>query len=372
MYHNLLNFPSFQPERVDSLRIILNYTQPDVYVVNELESAVGADLILNNALNSFGTSNYERATFYDGYDTDNGFFYNSDKLGLVSQMQIGTSLRDISEYVMYYKSPNYTATSDTVYLHFFSCHLKAGSADYEQRKQEALQVKYYLNDISDKVQNVFVGGDFNFYSGYESGCQTLLNFGSVPLFDPVNMIGNWSGDWSFASVHTQSTRINALGDGSGGGLDDRFDLILVSEDVLNNQHGVSYISNSFKPLGQDGNRFNSSIIAPTNNSVPDSVSNALYYASDHLPVLMDVKIDQFASFSKIENHYLKVFFESEFQNINIISSYSNFTFNLYDSAGRLVLSDQNSALIPCSIDPGIYIWQIDTGESTYSNKLLIP
>jgi hypothetical protein len=243
MYHNILNFPGTSANRVDSLRIILQYAKPDVYVVNELESEAGADLILNEGLNVFGSPNFQRATFVNGYDTDNGFFYNSDKLGFVSQEQIGTALRDISEYVMYYKSPNLTALSDTIYLHFFSCHLKAGVSDYELRKNEALQLKYYLNSISDHVENVFVGGDFNFYSGYESGCQSLLNFGSVRLYDPINLIGNWSNDASFAAIHTQSSRINPLSDGSGGGLDDRFDMILVSEDVLDNANGVSYVSN---------------------------------------------------------------------------------------------------------------------------------
>ena len=127
MYHNVLNFPGLSPDRADTLRKILQYSKPDVYIVNELESEVGADLILDNGLNVFGATNYSRATFIDGYDTDNGLFYNSDKLGLVDQLQLGTVLRDISVYQLYYKAPNLTAQSDTIYFWFFSCHLKAGS-----------------------------------------------------------------------------------------------------------------------------------------------------------------------------------------------------------------------------------------------------
>lgn len=372
MYHNILKFPSSTPQRVDSLRIILQYAKPDVYVVQELQTQVGADLILNEGLNVYGATNYQRAQFFDGYDTDNGFFYNTDKLGLVSQQQIGTSLRDISEYVLYYKAPNLTAQTDTIYLHFFSCHLKAGTADYEQRNQEALQLKYYLNDISDYVENVFVGGDFNFYSGYESGCQTLLNFGSVPLEDPVDMIGNWSGNSSFSSVHTQSTRINWLADGAGGGLDDRFDLILVSEDVFNNQNGVTYISNSYSALGQDGNRFDGSIVVPTNSSIPDSVSNALYYASDHLPVTMMIKFDETAGEEQQIHERIHVYYNPSDQSLNLPPSVEKLT--IYDITGRKIktIASPGGTEVLSQLKSGVYIWKIERKGKVYTDKFIVP
>jgi hypothetical protein len=371
MYHNILKFPSATPDRVDSLRIILQYAKPDVYVVQELQTESGADLILNEGLNAYGASNYQRAQFIDGYDTDNCLFYNSDKLGLISQQQIGTALRDISTYVLYYKSPNLSAQTDTIYLHFFSCHLKAGSSDFNQRNQEALQIKYYLNDIAASVENIFVGGDFNFYSGFESGCQSLMNSGSIPLFDPLSMVGNWSNDITYASVHTQSTRMNPLSDGSGGGLDDRFDMILVSEDVFNNENGVSYISGSYGALGQDGNRFNGSVLTPTNSSVPDSVSNALYYASDHLPVFMSIVFDETASIVKETNTYLKVFYDNQSETIKILNSFDQQEFKLFDSSGRLVLSGKDKGFIPCNLEPGVYVWQVMAEGKSYSDRIVI-
>ena len=217
MYYNLLNFPSTLSNRYQDQRVFLQYAKPDVFVVNELDTEVGADLILDSSLNVNGIDYFERANFIDGYDTDNCLFYNSDKLGLVSQLQLGTVLRDISVYRLYYKAPNLSAVSDTIYFWFFSCHLKAGTADFAQRNQEAQQAKFYLNDIVDQAENVFIGGDFNFYSGFESGCQTILNTGAVPMIDPANAIGNWSGDWTFADWHTQSTRNSGVGGGSGGG-----------------------------------------------------------------------------------------------------------------------------------------------------------
>ena len=120
MYYNLLTFPQTQPDRIDTLKKITNYVQPDVFVVNELNSFSGGVQILNTALNHSGTQYYSSALFYDGPDTDNLLFYNSNKLGLISQFQIPTSLRDISEYVLYYKDPSLSAVSDTTYLYFYS------------------------------------------------------------------------------------------------------------------------------------------------------------------------------------------------------------------------------------------------------------
>ena len=105
MYYNLLDFPVSQPDRIDTLKKILLHVKPDVFVVNELTSFGGCVQIKDNALNVGGVNYYESALFYDGPDTDNLLFYNSNKLGLVYQYQIPTVLRDISEYKMYYKEP---------------------------------------------------------------------------------------------------------------------------------------------------------------------------------------------------------------------------------------------------------------------------
>ncbi|UKN01039.1 hypothetical protein K6119_15015 [Paracrocinitomix mangrovi] len=373
MFHNLLNFPSTNASRTSYYRTVLQYAKPDVYVVNELDNETGADLILNQSLNVFGTSHYQRAQFIDGVDTDNCLYYNSDKLGLVDQMQLATSLRDISVYQMYYKAPNLTAVTDTIYMWFFSCHLKAGVNDYQQRNQEALTLKYYLNSIADHVENVFVGGDFNFYSGYESGCQSMLNSGDVPLIDPVNAIGNWSGDYNFADWHTQSTRNSSIGGGTGGGLDDRFDLIFVSEDVMNNQNGINYLSNTYKPLGQDGNHFNDAVNAGSNSSVPDSVANALYNGSDHLPIMMDIVFDETATIPVQSNDYLQAYYSNIENTINFTTSLNQFDFELYDLSGRKVMNvnaDGTAVQVPNHLK-GMFVWRVKSDKGILSDRIFI-
>lgn len=373
MYYNLLNFPSSNVNRTDNYRTILQYTRPDVFVVNELESALGADYILDSSLNVFGNTQYQRAVFVDGYDTDNGLFYNATKVGLVSQLQLGTVLRDISVYKMYYKAPNLTAQSDTIYFWFFSCHLKAGASDYQQRNIEAQQVKFYLNSIKDVVENVFVGGDFNFYSGFESGCLTLQNAGDVPLIDPVGVTGNWSGDFSFAEYHTQSTRTSSIGGGAGGGMDDRFDIIFTSEDVFDNQNGVSFIGGSYQALGQDGLRFNGSITSPSNTVVPDSVAQALYFGSDHLPVVMKLALDETASLKSKPNQYYQLFFNPDQHELTITSSFNSCELILYDLMGKEVFHavvDSKNVVIPSTLK-GVFVYSALAEGNQFTGKIVV-
>lgn len=374
MFYNLLNFPSTGMNRTDDYRTFLAYSKPDVFVVNELDSELGADLILNSSLNTNGVSHYQRAAFVDGYDTDNGLFYNSDKLGLVSQLQLGTVLRDISVYRLYYKAPNLTAQTDTIYFWFFSCHLKAGSTDFEQRNLEAQQVKFYLNDIVGQAENIFVGGDFNFYSGFESGSLTLQNSGSIPLVDPEDIIGNWSNNSAYADWHTQSTRTNSVGGGSGGGMDDRFDIIFVSEDVLDNSNGVQYVANSYTPLGQDGNHFNGSINAGFNAAVPDSVADALYAGSDHLPIMMTVALDETAALPETPINYFNCFFDESINGLRFTTNITAFDIVLFDLMGRQVVKASvsgNQLLLP-SLSSGVYVWSATSDGQQMSDKIFIP
>ncbi len=103
-------------------------------------------------------------------------------------------------------------SSDTIFFNIYSLHLKAGSGFFDQRKEEAKVLKFHLNGLP-KRENIFVGGDFNFSSGNESGCLAIRETGDINLFDPIDQIGDWSGNSSYAEIHTQSTRTSSLLDG---------------------------------------------------------------------------------------------------------------------------------------------------------------
>lgn len=292
MAYNVLNYPSSNSGKADTLKPIVKHIQPDIFMINELESSAGATTILTDALNVDGVTSYQRATFYSGPDTNNMLYYNSDKLVLYSQHEIPTTLRNISEYVLYYKAPGMTSTSDTVFIYCYSAHLKAssGTTNEQKRNQEATLFKNYLDGRAN-LENVFLGGDFNLYTSAEPAYNTVLNGGSVALYDPISSPGSWNNNSSFANIHTQSTRSGSLGDGGAfGGMDDRFDFIFFNNQLQTGSQGLTYVPGSYKAVGNDGNHFNQSINSGTNNSAPNNVIDALYYMSDHLPVVLKASI----------------------------------------------------------------------------------
>ncbi len=375
MYYNLLNFPDVTPQRVDTLKTILHYDLPDVFVVNELQSNTGANSILNNALNQNGVNYYQKAAFINGPDTDNGCFYNSNKVTLLSQQQIATVLRDISEYVFYYNDPNLSASSDTIYFYFYSVHLKASQGEDAQRNIEITTLKNYLN-TKGYVENVFIGGDFNFYTSSEPGVNTIRNNFNVDMQDPVNAYGTWHNNSNFKNYHTQSTRTADLGDGSWGGLDDRFDFIFTSADVISGSKGVKYVANSFHPMGQDGLRFNGSINNPTNTIIPQNIATALMYMSDHLPVKLTLDINYLTN-TIDENHLtnLNVYFNEINNTIVLNKDLQSFNFKMYNLAGQKVyeLNSSQTEIIELNkqFNQGIYLWQIETNGDVKSGKVLL-
>ena len=137
--YNLLNFPDGRndcgtninvPNRFDTLRKILNFAQPDIFVACEIQNKKGADSILNRSLNVFGQTNYASADYHsdsNGGDLQNMLYYNNNKLTLHSQNAIETSVRDIDHYVLYVNDPSLSTYFDTTFLEVYMCHLKAGS-----------------------------------------------------------------------------------------------------------------------------------------------------------------------------------------------------------------------------------------------------
>ena len=67
-------------------------------------------------------------------------------------------------------------------------------------------------------------------------------------------------------------------------MDDRFDIIFISNDVANGSSGIEYLANTYTADGQDGSYFNQSINSANNSQVPQDIARALFYMSDHLPV----------------------------------------------------------------------------------------
>ncbi|MEI7596419.1 MAG: T9SS type A sorting domain-containing protein [Bacteroidota bacterium] len=350
MHYNLLNYaaPTAYCDETNNnisgknsnLRIITDYIKPDILSVNEISKLSSFySQISDSVLNINGSSDYLRAQYSNGSNSDiiNMVYYNKNKLVLHSQERIITSIRDINLYKFYSKMQDFSG-NDTVFFTCISAHLKAGSttADADERGQMTLLLMNHLNTHTSG--NYLVMGDFNLYTNTETAFQNLTNYSnsSIRFYDPINKMGSWSDNSNYAICHTQSTHSTSNNCAASGGLDDRFDFILTSYPVLAGLNGVSYIPNSYKAVGQDGLHLNKSLTNGTNNSAPQNIINALYNMSDHLPVVLKLKLDANASdISEKPNDLFSInFFNSELTVFSNNSSFHNWNISIFNIAGQ--------------------------------------
>lgn len=290
--YNVLNFPGAQgTERIPYLRTVVQSLDPDILVVEEMDAS-GISQFSNNVMNAERLE-YNYAPFYDlGSAYEIGLFYKRDKIRYIGQKIIPTTLRDIVGFHLKMAYP-----ADTTFTFWvFGAHLKASSGidNQNRREEEVTALKDTLSNLPAGT-HYMVAGDFNLYTSEEAAYQTLLNEFTVPLYDPLDAPGNWHNTGSFAWLHTQATRTTQLSDGgSTGGLDDRFDFILLST-PFQDSTGLRYIADTYKSYGNDGNHFNQSINSGTNTAVGSTIANALYYSSDHLPVTAQLAVQLLVS-----------------------------------------------------------------------------
>lgn len=312
MVYNLLfygNYTSFcnpQNNNIDNkdayLRTIIAYTQPDLFAVNEMgPDPANATRIKQNVLNADGRTGYDHASYTNttGSGLVNMLFYNTEKFVLYSEAVAAAVVRDINLYTLYYNDPLLGHGNDTIFLHVFVTHMKAGSSasDQQRRMQEATAVMGFIEQMDIRGNLLFMG-DFNMNSSYEQAFQLITYHPneSIRFYDPIDQPGVWWNNPEMAPYHTQSTRTGQHDCFVTGGMDDRYDFILATESVMEGREGVVYIEESYRTIGQDGLRFNQSLISPPNESGdPHEVILALFNMSDHLPVQMKLGITDYVS-----------------------------------------------------------------------------
>lgn len=280
---------------------VASYIKPDLLVVNEMgASNIYGDRIIANVLNTNGETRFARANIQNNSFSNlvNAVFYDKNKLALYRTEKVEKALnnsslvRVIDVWTFYYKDPNLTQGSDTAFIHLAGMHLKAGS-NASDAVDRGLATEALMDYLETEYQPGYfiAAGDMNMKSSNETAYQNLTDnaFGAYRFYDPLFPNESWSGASSFAFSHTQSTRTSG-GCFAGGGLDDRFDIMLMSEQLMEDSAAVHYIDNSYKAVGNDGNHYNMSLIDGNNNSAPSTVLAALYDMSDHLPVIADISV----------------------------------------------------------------------------------
>ncbi len=391
--YNLLNYSGNNASKDPLFRKTIDYMQPDILAVCEILSQSAVTNFLNNVMNVTTPDKYSAGIFIDGPDTDNAIYYDKLKFNFISNTVISTTLRNINLFTLVHIS-----TRDTVKI--FDVHLKASNTTEDQQRR--LQEVNALRNVSNSFrtgEEFIVVGDFNIYSANEPAYQRLLQpdvNADGHFLDMFLMPGNWNQS-TYSEYHTQSTRTRAIGDGGAtGGLDDRFDMILNSTGIT--QEGkIKYIPGSFVAVGNDGNHYNDSINQRPNTSVPDSIADALYYTSDHLPVYAKYKFDQnpisISSISseipedfKLSQNYPNPFNPDTRIDFDIPDMRSfgeqnaRVTLRVFDILGNEVetLVDENLSEGKYSVDfnasgltSGTYFYRLTAGKFSFTRKLTL-
>ena len=282
----------------ECIRLLKDYVQPDIITVCEFGAtqALLTDFVKHN-LNINGATYWKSDNIinYAGSNIINHIFYDSRKMELRRHVALRTNPRDTDIYELYLKTKS-LAAGDTIKLICIEAHPKAGQG-YEASRRALMQVamdyvnQHYAND------NVLIMGDFNMYGASESGYKLLTQTYSNPqicFIDPlysVGGVGEWNNNNQYAPFHTQSTRSYSDECFSSGGLDDRFDFILMADEIAFSYNHLRYVQGSYKAIGNDGRHFNQSVDQGVNSAVPAEIAEALFDASDHLPVMMKIAVD---------------------------------------------------------------------------------
>ncbi|NVK66817.1 MAG: T9SS type A sorting domain-containing protein [Flavobacteriales bacterium] len=371
MCYNVLNFPNGS-NREDTLKKVLSYYTPDLLMLQELKSEGGMNQIVN-VMNELSQDQFAAGTWVaqqsgsTSYKLQQNIIYNTKIFGIAEERYLLTSHRDINYFKLFIRDENLPFTNDTVFLHVYVAHLKSsqGTTNEVLRYEMAQVMRADINTLP-ADSYVLAGGDFNLYTSSEDAYQHLIETGvNNAMVDPIGMPGNWhSSSFPNKEILTQSTRLNALSDGAGGGVDDRFDFVLQSTELQQGNSELSYATGTYKALGNNGTCYNTDIFnCGSGNTVPDSILMALYYCSDHLPVVFSLQSDIILSVGDHELPQFSVFPNPAKNELTVdVNTNERLAVQLVDVSGKVLMSDVvmgTSKLDVSFLKSGIYFVRLE-------------
>ena len=295
MTYNILNYQDDNQREANYIDI-LTEIEPNILIIQEILGNEGFLNFQEDVLDILNPNQWSSANFTNqSAQQDIALYYYHDMFTLLESNVVETAqssgTRDVIEWVLNHNSSE-------VQFNIYGAHFKAssGNSNAQQRLEEATILRNHLNQLAESSFFI-LAGDLNIYSNNSESepCFEMLigsqDNNNGQLFDPINRIGHWHNNSSFADVHTQSPRTSSFGGGANGGMDDRFDWLLVSAQFLDESSNLKYIENSYVTYGNDGNHFNDAINSGSNSAVSNDIAEALPDASDHLPVYMDLWFD---------------------------------------------------------------------------------
>ncbi|MFO0828010.1 MAG: hypothetical protein U0572_07645 [Phycisphaerales bacterium] len=281
---------------------------PHVLVFQEVASTKIDQLeaILNSSIPGV---TYTRATYTSSSDEDSfggaeAMFYRSSLLTEIAGSHIdlvtgaGRKTDRWQLQLVGYSSP-------AARFYVYGSHLKAsmGSSNETQRLTGAQTIRAN-SDALPQGTHIIYAGDYNLYSNAEPAYGEFLSDGNGQAFDPLGT-GSWAGSAN-AIKHSQSPRDVSTDGLVGGGMDDRFDF-QISTAEFQDGSGLSIIPGTYRSFGNDGQHYNLAINSGNNFYYPgdlarsNALADALFAATDHIPVVADYQIPAVMSASVTGN-----------------------------------------------------------------------
>jgi hypothetical protein len=290
--------------------------RPDMILAQEMDNDAGAAALLsalNTAAGGFTDWAMIKATVGGNVtvnNSNNAIYYRTSKFSNVGGPILFENAADIGSNTN--QAPRYTLRGDfkiignqntsetlTVYDSHFKAQDSTGDGGLSRRLVSANNIR--ANAATLGSNPYIVGADFNIQTSSEASYQAMVGgTAGGRFFDPINRPGSWNGNNTYRFLHTQ--------DPSGpGGMDDRFDQLLVSQNLIDGS-GTDYVGNaalaysgttwddpnhSYRVWGNDGTSFNTSLTTTGNamvgSSIAQSLINVATTAGGHLPVFMDIR-----------------------------------------------------------------------------------
>ena len=280
---------------------------PDIILGEEFMN-VGALQPFKDALNTApGSPGDWDGDFVAGPPSDpegTGFFYRTSKvvyLGYMIASQGGASPnppRNTPRFKVHLQG----YTSAKAVLCCYGTHMKAGTTadDMTRRLTEATNIRNNAQ-LMNPDWSFLLGGDYNMQPAYQELVASQSN-NEGRLFDPIKSPGAWIDNSGFRFIHTQDPVA------SNGGMDDRYDQILVSDNLIDSG-GLDYIgdanipystttwndaNHSYRAWGNDGTSFNLGLTTTGNTMVGPTIAQAIITcattAGGHIPVFLDLRV----------------------------------------------------------------------------------
>lgn len=305
---NLMRFQSNNvvtpvASRTPAIRTVISAMQPDIVLVEEVNDSGARDSLLNNVFNVLEPGQWavqwtSLATSGEG----GGIFYKPAKVAISNFGTITTGgPRPIIQALC--KPVGYNNKAG--WFRIYTMHLKAGNpsftaADSATRRLECSSIRTTLNNVitTNVGTNFILGGDTNFYGDWEGGYQRLTESqasNNGRCTDMLVMPGTWNSNSAYAFNDTQCPQLSpSTSDFSGGGMDDRFDMILSSASMQDG-NGLDMRTGSlpggYGAFGNDGQHFNTDINGGGfNAAVGYTVATAMHDAADHIPVVSNLQL----------------------------------------------------------------------------------